>query len=378
MDIYKVKKQLDDVYKDYSKNDLLWVLALFMKKARMRGPISNYFQKMDDALPEIKRKIAEGVPRGFRPLITDHSKDGLMLLYGDIDGIPVMLKKVVLLDDDDNDIAKSVYEALVYKHFFSYLIENKITPNVPYYFGMRHSTTHNAEAISLYGEFFEDGSDMYNYLHVRNDPLPIDFWRPLLFQIIWTLTAFEKLSLVNNDLHLQNIYLLTGLTGKIAYKYENKNFIVNLDKVPLVKIYDMDLASTKCNGDSAFLRDYIRYIDPSEVEECPNKHINNNLQRLGLTTDGRTSQFDLFVSLCTILRGYNNVPLFEKLFDSKTLEFIYKIFDQSEFTKTRQFHCRAKPISDAGNTVAGLLKDDYFKPLIENSVNSNIPTFKLT
>lgn len=383
MDIYQKKIILDDKYKNYTRNDLLWVLALLNSKTQksyMKGPVLDYFVKMCTALPQIKEKIKQNTPRGFTPLKTNHNKNGLFLLSGEIDGIPVMQKKFLCTNGGDEDdiegLKKSIYETLIYKHFFSYLTENKITPNVPYYFGMKYLSNDSGETVSLYTEFFEDGSSLYDYLKQATTKLTVDFWRPLLFQIIWTLTAFQNLSLVHNDLHIQNIYLLTGLTGKIAYKNNGQKYIINLNNVPLVKIYDMDLSSTKCETGDPFLIDYTNYIDPNEVDECYNQYINDYFESLGISKIAKKSQFDLFVAVCTILINESNSDLFKRLIDQTTLQFIYKVFEPIDFIKEKEFHCRLKSITDAGKGLKELLNDDYFKPLIGDSVET-IPTFQL-
>ena len=389
--LYTIKNQLDKRYGNLCRNDLLWLLAIQqhspIQRAHFSGDMVHYLSSITDELDAVKTRIAaagcNAIPDlGFR-FVKKAGSSGARLYQATINGISVMLKRTNA--DPDQDPDGVIYETLIYKYFFDYMVTHNITPNVPFYYGsMVCKVDEDNEYNDMYSEAM-DGSEFKEYLDrfiTPLTPLPVTFWRPVIFQILYTLVCFEELNIKHNDLHIKNIFFDPDVRGTIKYHTKvNEYFMVSLDDCGLIKIFDMDMAGVDCKADKVagteriydnFRDDLEQLIDINYPDsECYNRRL-QGVETFGLTSQGKSS-IDLFIAICTILYnthfGYNYY--YSELLDQETKNFFDNIFNPVDIynsvneysTEFSGFHCRSKKISDAGNLVSRLLTHPYFDPL---------------
>jgi len=394
--LYLIKDRLDKEYAGLTRNDLLWLLAIRQTPSKSRahfaGAMHQYLENIDRKIDAVKQAIAAAgcdaeTQLGFTYL-ADAGSSGAALYEARINGLRVILKRTNM-DDEYTDSSGVIYETLVYKYFFDYMLRNHITPNIPFYYGSMECDKQGAMYNDLFSEFM-DGSEFSAFLSKRKKtmlPLPITFWRPVLFQIIYTLTCFEELNIRHNDLHIGNIYFDPNVTGTIKYhtRYD-ENFVVNLDDSGLIKIFDMDLSSVDCKAAkirgtedlyTAFRQELAQRLE-YPVSECDNIYI-EGMEDLGLSARGKSS-FDLFIAICTIL--HNNSSLgtgFSMLLDTETRQFISRIFSSQDMYDSIDedsedysgFYCRSKKVDLEGKLVSDLLYDPYFNAIRNTGIESN-------
>lgn len=390
-----------------NKNELCWLLALKIFGQRGEMEIGRYLPNIAEHLEDIQRKIIDAGCEAekrfhFRFLASADASDA-ELYKGTIDGIDIMLKRGLYepFQYGEEDIQSrqqatlhylgNIYEALIYKYFFNTMIINRITPNIPYYFGF-NQCVYDEEGIAecnLYSELMPGGT-LKEYLTeiITEGRTPdVTFWRSILFQILYTLICFQKFNIRHNDLHVGNIFYDPAMTGKVLYQVSNQKFFIDLDQSGLVKLFDMDVAGVDCNAkhlegtDEIYstFREELRVqsnqvAELGEQEGCNNpKLVLRVYQDLGLSSQGKTG-LDLFITLCSLLYKSSYPPtLRETIFDPETKAFVLRVFGKETFMasinpKSRGyagFPCRSIKLSRSSKLLLGVLDDPYFEPLRE-------------
>ena len=186
-----------------------------------------------------------------------------------------------VINDSINNINSQVNIEVFISYLLSKLVENKISPNFPLFFGNsfailnKYTSEINNKEIALiqdntsvnYRLFIGNNisylerynfpvniifsekmdNDLYNYIYDK--PYIDDSeWLSIIFQIILGLTSCQKyFKIYHNDLHLSNIMFSNTKLEYLYYSYNNVYF-----KVPtyskIIKIIDWGRATYNFNG----------------------------------------------------------------------------------------------------------------------------------
>lgn len=388
MELLAQKQAVTREYEGYTRDDLLWALAMLTvttKKANFDGPVDDYFSEYREkvtAVQEYLKKHGCNAKRGFK-FVADAGSSGGSLYQGVVEGMPVMLKESPIHEPDLDEAV--LYEIAVYKHFFQYMLDHNITPNIPFYYaGNVCKSWFSNNTVQLYSEKMA-GKTLHELIVASQFTNAPYFWRTIFFQIIYTLLCFQQLGIRHNDLHIGNIFVDPQITGVLRYyTAKDKFYTVVLSGIGLVKIFDMDLASVDCdNGLPGLEQLYSSFRE--ELEElgeftkgCKNPKVvlfEKDNSQYGIRSGGK-SVFDLFITFCTF-RNYPNV--WESL-DPETKNFIHRIFSEADFTDSSMsgkdgFDCRLAETNKPGRykTLEEILNDPYFEPLVnDDTATANI------
>lgn len=353
MDYLAIKNKLDQQYRNLDRNDLLWIMALG-SKATFDGPFKEYFEERLKSLKSITPEQIKSA--SFVPITLDY-KD--FISQAKINGVSIVRKttKEYMLDPQSGYI----YEAFICKYFFDYMLKNNITPNLPFYYRTNIGKVDDDYKINLFTEKM-DGTTLKDFL--KDNIINADFFKIILFQIVYTLLCFQQMGIRHNDLHTSNIFIDTDIKGVIKYYInDNVSYTVPITNVGLVKIFDMDFASVDCSVDfpDGFkdnLKAFKTQVKKFYGTDCQNpKTQGSYVESLGIGPVGKNI-FDLFIALCTQLIYVD---------DDETREFIYRIFDHDDFDNDKlKFPCRNPNVSknpQEYKTMEDVIKDPYFDVL---------------
>lgn len=349
MDYLVIKNKLDRQYRDLDRNDLLWIMALG-SKATFDGPFKEYFEERLKSLKSITPE--QIMSASFVPMALDN-KD--FISQAQINGVTIVRKKT-REESEEPEYGGYIYEALICKYFFDYMLKNNITPNLPFYYLVAKAKTKRGYKLHLYTEKM-DGTTLRDFLN--NHKVNASAFKIILFQIVYTLLCFQQMGIRHNDLHVENIFIDTDIKGILKYYINDKvSYTVPITNVGLVKIFDMDFASVDCSADfpDGFknnLKAFKSQVKKYYGTDCQNpKTEDPEYMILGIGPDGENI-FDLFVALCTQLVYID---------DDETREFIYRIFDHDDFDNL-PFHCRNPDVSQnpqGYKIMEDVIKDPYF------------------
>lgn len=348
MDYLAIKNKLDQQYRNLDRNDLLWIMALG-SKATFDGPFKEYFEERLKSLKSITPEQIKSA--SFVPITLDY---GDFIAQAKINGVTIVRK--MTRESLDPDSSGYIYEALICKYFFDYMLKNNITPNLPFYYNARIAKARGGYELHLYTEKM-DGTTLGDFL--KKNTVDASHLKIILFQIVYTLLCFQQMGIRHNDLHTSNIFIDTVIKGILKYYINDKvSYTVPITNVGLVKIFDMDFASVDCSVDfpDGFknnLKAFKSQVKKYYGTDCQNPKTEDlYLMTLGIGPDGENI-FDLFITLCTQLVYID---------DDETREFIYRIFDHDDFDNL-PFDCRNPDVSQnpqGYKTMEDVIKDPYF------------------
>ena len=350
MDYLAIKNKLDQQYRNLDRNDLLWIMALG-SKATFDGPFKEYFE---ERLKSLKSITPDQIKSASYKLLTKLDYDKGSIYHTKINGVSIVRKTTTeyILDPQTGYI----YEALICKYFFDYMLKNNITPNLPFYYRTSIREVDDDYKINLYTEKM-DGTTLRDFLN--NYKVNADAFKIILFQIVYTLLCFQQMGIRHNDLHASNIFIDTDIKGILKYYINDKvSYTVPITNVGLVKIFDMDFASVDCsadfpNGFKDNLKNFKTQVKEYYGTDCQNPKTEvPEYMELGIGPDGENI-FDLFIALCTQLIYID---------DDETREFIYRIFDHDDFDNL-PFVCRNPDVShnpQGYKIMEDVIKDPYF------------------
>uniref|UniRef100_A0A6C0KTP9 Protein kinase domain-containing protein n=1 Tax=viral metagenome TaxID=1070528 RepID=A0A6C0KTP9_9ZZZZ len=110
-------------------------------------------------------------------------------------------------------------------------------------------------------KFFVTGTTPNNSLFSFDDAMfqidttsPYDF-KPILFQIIYSLSVMDHFGIVHNDLHFKNIFV-QDLGEPYILKFNLENFSLQIKTKYIIKIFDWDRAYVESLGPNKLLTNY--------------------------------------------------------------------------------------------------------------------------
>lgn len=373
MNLLEIKNRLVEEYKDLTRNDLIWLLALKSNKATFDGTFREYFHEHMSKLKSIENKVSTG---NYIEIIK--TKDGV-IKKATIDGVDVILKRIVEWEKYKL-YSGYVYEAFINKYFFGYMLREHITPNVPFLYKIQiYPYDIKGDKAIMISTYMESLGGMRLKRMIKNYKIDAYSWKIVLFQIIYTLLCFQQMGLRHNDLHLSNIYIDSGIRGEINYKIsDDTNYTVPIDGIGLVKIFDMDYASVDCSTQfpKSFDKDlalFKKHVNSYYGTNCENPLTKDpQFLSLGIAPSGR-GVFDLYVVLCYIY------GLREKMRNNKEiLDFIQSIFTEEELLADNPYYCRNIKYNDPYNyrSLSDLIQDPFFN-VFKNKQTTTTNNFHL-
>ena len=124
-----------------------------------------------------------------------------------------------------------LHEGYVYKYLINFAIEKRMTYNLPFYYW-------SEKCNDNFNLFFEriNGENLFDIIS-KNKNIDDDFWRNVIFQIIYTLNCFDILGINYTDYNV----IIVDINGEIKYYLDKINyFLIDLSKSGFVKIIDTD------------------------------------------------------------------------------------------------------------------------------------------
>lgn len=391
-------KTIDEIIKNSAKNILISHVPIKLVAGKI-----NHDQRLNlakdieenkinvhkcdiDKYLTIKKKIKSG---------SSHSK----IRLGVIDAlnnpnIDILMKiSRVPESNEDTDEIGSEYEYFIYKYFVTYILENDISPNFPYYYGSLVCDYKQIESRYIFIEGMH-GDVLSNYLMKS---ITLTNWKSTLFQILYNLHCLHLLGINHNDNHPNNIYVEMFdidnniIKDTITYFLSPTEYYTIPINMNLIKIFDFDLSSVDCdyvlkNNPSAKIKDIIlKFKEELGKDTCNNVKIDNEyFNRIGLVNKN-TPPFDVYILMCYLwkLDSHLHMPKEVRSF----IKDIYKIDDKNNpLTIDLEFVCRAPNIKndpvfkDAdGNprykTIPEILNMKFFDEFRNTQISDNV--FKL-
>lgn len=238
------------------------------------------------------------------------------------------------------------YEAYFSEIFINYMLDNNITPHLPYFYGMYKCPSptdilSECDLLNIYSEFIH-GIELEKMINVKIS------WKSTAFQIIYTLICFDQLKISHNDLHYANVLL-----GPIDVNHLYYQTRVGKFKVPInsnfVTIIDFDFSSVDCDIGKENIHERF-----ASAISCQNPKLDfSSFRELGIL-DNHVAFFDLYIIMCYLYK-------YPPKYDDGLLEFIDRVFDINEFDRVIYgTPCRKPFPTHKYYKIEDLLTDKYF------------------
>lgn len=266
-----------------------------------------------------------------------------------------------------------LYEWLVYK-VFKYIYDHKWTPHVVLYKGLIESTI--PELLSMHKSiwyniafmltdgFEDDTTSGVNILlteQIFTKTLHKWLWtktakewmssaspssqqslttkiRQILWQLFWTLAVMQRLRIMHNDLHLNNIFVgeLPRGVQSIHYKHNNNVYRINSH---FVRIYDFDRSVIDCAHPNVNYPDLYKNFEDelcsltncNPANKCSNRYLDAEFCAKFKQCDIYNVQVDTFKVLAML---HFNYPTFHNIIG----EFIERQVDSASFANWRRVY----------------------------------------